>query len=202
MNYLIAYFLLGLFVIPFYAAWEKDWKKVIKIILFGFPLWPFVFALRIHAGIRMNYYSTRCAFCGEEWEDVTREGRDQAIRDHIKVCEKHPFRVELEGWRKKNRALAKKNTDLQMKYLLALQDEQWKPVEERLPEEKKVFLAGFLVLMKNTIPLIAFFDYAKKYFYCYVDGGQVFVIEDVTHWKEIKLPIEKIKLPKDVLDEK
>ena len=125
MNYLVGYLILGLlFVVPVVWNAKKGRGKMALFLIFTLPLWIFYFALLIFTLIRMNRYSSRCVFCGEKFEATGVKERDQAIREHIRKCEKHPFHAELEGWRAKNRTLAKRYANMEMKYLTALKREE------------------------------------------------------------------------------
>ena len=149
MNYLIVYLLMGvLFMLPAVLN-GADRKKALLFAVFTLPLWPFLFSASIYTLIKSSNYSGRCAFCGERFQATGKAERDQAICDHIQVCEKHPFRTELEGWRTKNRALASKNVSLEMKYLTAL--ERMRTIREILdnhPRAAKLMRKGkyFLVV--------------------------------------------------------
>lgn len=135
MNYLIGYLILGLlFTVP--VVWNaKNRKKAAIFCFFALPFWPFLFALLIIVTVQMNRYSSRCVFCGEEFPATGAQERDQAIREHIRRCKRHPFREELEGWREKNRDLAKRYANVEMLYLTALQRER--ELKELLGVEKR-----------------------------------------------------------------
>lgn len=91
MEYLITYFLLGLFIFPWYVVQTKSIKGAILSTLFGYPLWPFMFAYTLWTAL--HTWELHCTYCGKVF--ISRN-RDHDLIEHIKVCEKHPMRKENE----------------------------------------------------------------------------------------------------------
>lgn len=92
MEYLIGYFLIALFVAPavVWGAWEKRVRWYVVSLVFVF--YPLVVALMIQQMLIRQKYATRCAWCGEKYSSATgKKDRDEHIRQHTLVCEKHPL---------------------------------------------------------------------------------------------------------------
>lgn len=182
MVYLITYFLLGLFIFPWYVVQTKSIKGAILSTLFGYPLWPFMFAYTLWTAL--HTWEIRCTYCGEMFVS---SNRDKDIIEHIKVCEKHPMRkenerlqariVELEQIKQEHESeLVSKTVDLEeaQERIAELEAERrWIPASEP-PNEDGTY---------DT------FGYWGEFFYAEYKSGQ-WSVQGVTHWRNLPKPPE------------
>ena len=115
MIFIIAYFVLGavacagVYIMNRRETYWNGWDSF-GTLLFMFPFWP-IFAVTV-ANWVLRPNRTKCAWCGQISES------DDERKEHIRHCDLHPMRLEIE------------RVDANNRNLIELLDRAWKEIEE------------------------------------------------------------------------